>query len=291
MFVGTNYVIRFAVLDQIGGFQPCITEDMATGLAVHASRNPSTGERWKSVYTPDVLAVGEGPASWGPFFAQQWRWAAGTFDTLRRVVWRIFFKIRPKSLLQYTLMLTYYPMAAITWILAISSSMMYLVTGATAILAPWGQFVTLYMMGLVMQFSLYFWNRRFNVSPHEPAGSYGVAGMAISALTAPIYFSALLRILLGKKPNFVVTTKGGTHNLDHISSFRSHYLWATLLVGGLVYGIANGHDHPAMLVWVGTLIVVCLTPIAIATALHIQVLIRNAYASLHLRINGEPKGE
>ncbi len=267
MFVGTNYAIRMSVLDQIGGIQPCITEDMATGLAVHSSRNPKTGVRWKSVYTPDVLAVGEGPDNWGPFFTQQWRWAAGAFDTWRRSVWKVFFKLSPKAMVHYFLILTFYPMAALSWIIAIISSLLYLTTGATAVLAPWGQFVSLYLMTLVMQLSLYFWNRRHNVSPHEPAGSYGVSGMAMSTLTAPIYFSALMGIVLGKKPHFVVTTKGGGATLDRLPAFKLHVQWAVVLIIAVAYGALVGNDHPAMLVWVAVLLLTCVTPLLLFAAL------------------------
>ncbi len=260
MFVGTNYAVRMNVLDQIGGFQPCITEDMATGLAIHTKRNPETGARWKSIYTPDVLAVGEGPDFWAPYFTQQWRWAAGTFDTWRRVVWRIFFKLSPKAMLHYMLMLTYYPMAALTWILGIVSSMTYLTTGATAIIVPWNQFISLFMMLVIMQLSLYFWNRRFNVSPHEPEGSYGVAGMFVSVVTAPIYLSALVGMALGKKVNFVVTTKGSNDNPDWFSTYKIHLQWATVLAAGVAYGIYSQHSHPAMVSWTLILIAICLTP-------------------------------
>ncbi|MDB5166661.1 MAG: glycosyl transferase [Candidatus Saccharibacteria bacterium] len=269
MFVGTNYAVRFATLKQIGGFQPCITEDMATGLAIHSSANPDTGQRWRSVYTPDVLAIGEGPNFWAPYFTQQWRWAAGTFDTWRRVVWRIFWKLSPKAMLHYFLMLTYYPMTALTWLLAVTSSMIYLIWGATAVLAPWGAFIALYLMTLVMQLSLYFWNRRYNVSPHEPSGSYGVAGMVISSLTAPIYLSALIGITVGRKPHFVVTTKGSNDNPDWLPTFKSHGHWAAVLALGLTYGLQRGREHPAMLVWVGVLCLVCIAPMALGLAVAI----------------------
>lgn len=267
MFVGTNYAVRMDVLDQINGFQPCITEDMATGLAIHSRRNPNTGKRWKSIYTPDVLAVGEGPDTWGPFFTQQWRWAAGTFDTWRKVVWRIFHKLSFGAAIHYFLMLTFYPIAAITWLLSVVSSVTYLLTGATAILAPWSQFVSLYLMVVVMQLSLYFWNRRFNVSPHEPAGSYGVGGMFASTIMSPIYYSALLGITFGKKPNFVVTTKGGGDQLDSLGAFTTHIRWALLVGGALSYGIWQGNDHPAMLIWAGALLVICLTPVILGMTL------------------------
>lgn len=267
MFVGTNYAVRMPVLDQIGGFQPCITEDMATGLAIHTRRNPTTGNRWKSVYTPDVLAVGEGPDMWGSYFTQQWRWAAGTFDTWRRVVWRVFFRLSPRVMLHYFLMLTFYPIAALTWLLGVASTMIYLLTGATAILAPWAEFVSLYLMSLVMQLSLYFWNRRFNVSPHEPQGSYGVAGMAITSITAPIYLSALVGMAIGKKVHFVVTTKGGkARRHDAPQTFRIHLLWAGLLAIGMIFGMSLGHNHPAMLIWAVLQIGVCLTPFVLGWA-------------------------
>ena len=40
--------------------------------------NGSTGVRWRSVYTPDVIAVGEGPESFTDYFSQQARWSRGT---------------------------------------------------------------------------------------------------------------------------------------------------------------------------------------------------------------------
>lgn len=263
MFVGTNYAVRVAALRQIGGFQPCITEDMATSLTIHSEHNPETGKSWKSVYTPDVLAVGEGPDYWGPYFTQQWRWAAGTFDTWRRRVWRIFHKIPNRAKLHYLLMMLYYPSVALMWLISAISSMIYLIWGATAILAPWQEFVSLYMMSTCMQLSLYFWNRQYNVSPHEPQGSYGVGGMAISALTAPIYFSALLGVVMGKKASFVVTTKGGSENPDWFKTFKTHLRWAGLLSAALVYGLIHGRNHPAMIIWAVMQIIICLTPFAL----------------------------
>jgi cellulose synthase/poly-beta-1,6-N-acetylglucosamine synthase-like glycosyltransferase len=263
MFVGTNYAVRMSVLNQIYGFQPCITEDMATGLAIHSEHNPVTGHRWKSVYTPDVLAVGEGPDFWGPYFTQQWRWAAGTFDTWRRKVWRVFFRLTPRAMLHYFLMLTFYPIKALEWLLGIVSSMTYLITGATAIIAPWNQFVSLYLMATLMQVSLYVWNRRYNVSPHEPEGTYGVPGMALTALTSPIYLSALIGIAIGRKPHFVVTKKGSDENPDSLQAFKTHLRWAALISAGLIYGILNGHTHPSMIVWAMVQLVICLIPVGL----------------------------
>ncbi|HYH75255.1 MAG TPA: glycosyltransferase family 2 protein [Candidatus Saccharimonadales bacterium] len=277
MFVGTNYAVRTTALDQINGIQPCITEDMATGIAIHAERNPDTNNHWKSVYTPDVLAIGEGPDSWGPYFTQQWRWAAGAFDTWRRSFWKIIFKAHPRTKLHYVLIMTYYPIAALTWLLAVISSAIFLTTGATAVIAPWSEFISLYLMATIMQLSLYFWNRRYNVSPHEAEGSWGVPGIVLSSLAAPIYFSALWGILSGKKPGFVVTQKGSNGvTLDSLASFRTHLQWAAVLMAALAYGAHHGHMHPAMVVWSLCLLAVCFAPLVIATSLAVKVRLQAA---------------
>ena len=126
MFVGTNNVVRIAALKQIGGLYDSITEDMATGFELHRHRNPTTGRHWRSVYTPDVLAVGEGPASWTDFFTQQLRWSRGTYETLFKQYWKAPFTMPPGRLFTYTLMLVYYPMTAVNWLLGILSCFLFL---------------------------------------------------------------------------------------------------------------------------------------------------------------------
>lgn len=258
MFVGTNYAVRTSVLAQIRGFRPYITEDLATGLAIHSQRNPVTGKHWKSVYTPDLLAVGEGPSYWSPFFNQQWRWAAGAFDTWKRMIWRIFFKLPLRSQLHYLLMLLFYPITALTWLLGIVCSLLYLLTGATSIDVAWNQFLSFYLMSTVLQLGLYFWSGRYNVSPHEPLGTYSIPSTLLTTLTQPVYLSAMVGILLGKKPHFVVTAKGKQRNPDSLHTFHLHFKWAAVLLAGLAYGMTHGHHQPALLVWVGIQLATCL---------------------------------
>ncbi|NLG47137.1 glycosyltransferase family 2 protein, partial [Gordonia sp. (in: high G+C Gram-positive bacteria)] len=125
MLVGTNYAIRTAVFDQIGGAQPSITEDLATGLKALTQRNPETGKEWRAVYTPDVLAHGEGPVTWGDYFKQQNRWATGA---IRHVIAGPFIKQmlqmwrHPRRVLHYTLLMAFYPVMGLTWVLGAVNS-------------------------------------------------------------------------------------------------------------------------------------------------------------------------
>ena len=269
MLVGTNYAIRMSVLKQIGGFQACITEDMATGMVIHANHNLATGNPWKSVYTPDVLAIGEGPNSWGSYFTQQWRWAAGTFDTWRRLVWRLMPRYSRARALHYLLILSFYPIVALTWALAVISSALYLVLGASAVSAEFGQVLSLYFTCMILQLSLYFWSRRFNVSPHEPRGSLGISGMVMTALTGPVYLAALIGVIRGKRGSFVVTKKGDTGVHDSIQAFKLSLGWLSLMGIIIAYGIFHAHTNIVMLSWAILTAILCAIPVILG--LHIPL--------------------
>ncbi|NEA63810.1 cellulose synthase catalytic subunit [Streptomyces sp. SID12488] len=270
MFVGTNNVVRIAAVKQIGGLCDSITEDMATGFELHRRRNPRTGHYWRSVYTPDVLAVGEGPASWTDFFTQQTRWSRGTYETLFKQYWKALFTMPPGRLLSYTLMLVYYPMTAVNWFLGILSCFLFLWFGASGTQVAASVWLMLYSDAAALQIGLYLWNRRHNVSPHEPEGSGGLAGMAMSALSAPIYLKSFGAALLRRPSRFVVTPKGGDASPDRLLTFRVHLFWAALLAASLVASVHLGHTHVAMRTWAVLAMAISLAPVGVWIATRLK---------------------
>lgn len=263
MYVGTSNCVRTSVLRQIGGLYDSITEDMATGLEIHRRRNPVTGRRWRSVYTPDVLAVGEGPSSWTDFFSQQLRWSRGTYETLLRQFWRAVWSMSPGRVLNYTLMVTYYPMAAVNWVLGGLSCVLFLGLGASGIDVDSRMWLMLYTDAAALQIGLYIWNRRHNVSPHEPPGSSGTAGMLMSALSAPVYARSLAQALLCRRSRFVVTPKGESVSPDHLGTFRTHLIWAGVFAVSLAASVVFGHEHVAMRVWALLALATALLPLGV----------------------------
>ncbi|GAA4790939.1 cellulose synthase catalytic subunit [Streptomyces ziwulingensis] len=266
MFVGTNNVVRIAAVRQVGGLYDSITEDMATGFEIHHHRNPATGNHWQSVYTPDVLAVGEGPASWTDFFTQQMRWSRGTYETLIRQYRKGAPRMPAGRLLSYTLMLVYYPMTAVNWLLGILSCVLFLWFGASGTEVAASVWLMLYSDAAALQIGLYLWNRRHNVSPHEPQGSGGLAGMAMSALSAPIYLKSLAEAVLRRPSRFVVTPKGDGASPDRLLTFRIHLSWAFLLLASLVASAALDHTHAAMRTWALLAVAISLAPVAVWAA-------------------------
>ncbi|MFJ4599197.1 glycosyltransferase family 2 protein [Streptomyces griseoluteus] len=264
MFVGTSNAVRIGALKQIGGLYDSITEDMATGFEMHRATNPATGRKWRSVYTPDVLAVGEGPNAWTDFFTQQLRWSRGTYETILKQYWKGFATLSPGKLLNYTMMIVFYPMSALNWILAALSCALFLGLGASGVNIDPTVWLMLYGNASALQIGLYLWNRRHNVSPHEPEGSGGIAGMMMSALSAPVYARSLLDAVLRRRSGFVVTPKGDSASPDTLfGTFRIHWFFVAVFAGSLTAGFALDHAHPAMITWAVFALLITASPILV----------------------------
>ncbi len=260
MLVGTNAAVRTSAIKK--GYVDSITEDMATSLRVHATKSP-TGRAWRSVYTPDLVAVGEGPSSWTEFFGQQTRWSAGTFDAILHQVWRVGFRLRPGAMLHYFLMLTYYPSVAIGWIMGITISACYLGFGIVGLRTNASWWLTYYVDVAAMQYCLYRFMRRHNVSPHEPAGSTGLSGMVASALTAPIYARSLIKVIFGRRLSFNVTAKGASASPDRLATFRYSLMWAVVPVVIMIVATIHRRPYFMMMGWTALILTVCLAPVGI----------------------------
>ena len=110
--IGTNHLYRTKCWQQIGGYQDAIIEDHLTAMAVYGAVNPATGNRWRGVYTPDILAVGEGPTTFTDWFAQQMRWSWGMWQIISRHSARMLPKMSLRQRVSYTLLQPFYPLAA-----------------------------------------------------------------------------------------------------------------------------------------------------------------------------------
>ncbi|MEU7909092.1 glycosyltransferase family 2 protein, partial [Actinoplanes sp. NPDC049118] len=255
--------VRISALRSIGGLQDSITEDMATSLVMHSGHNPETGRRWRSVYTPDVLAVGEGPSSWTDYFTQQYRWSRGTDEVAVTSFGKVVRRLGVRRSLHYGLLLSYYPLTALAWLLGAANAACYLVLGAKGVQVPQEVWLMLYVDAALFQIGLYVWNRRHNISPHEEAGSSGLAGMLVSTLSTPIYVSSFVGAVLRRRSNFVVTPKGDSASPDRPHTFRQSLRWAAFFAALLVIAPFAGHVHGAMWAWPALNLFICLLPPAI----------------------------
>jgi len=254
LLIGTNHLYRPAAWREIGGYQDSIIEDHLTSMRVQGTINPVSGNAWRGVYTPDVLAIGEGPESWTDYFNQQKRWAYGIWEILLKRNLRAGIRLRARQRLLYGLVQFYYPSVGSVVLLGTIATAVYLLLGVTSIRLNSLEWLVLWSASMTSWMVLWLWLRRFNLAVHERR-EIGVAGMLLALFAGPIYVVAGVRALLRRPLTYAVTAKGNLKSPDSVRTFRFHLAWAAIAAILLIVSFRLHHDYTALRVW-GTLAVI-----------------------------------
>jgi cellulose synthase (UDP-forming) len=260
LLIGTNHLYRPAAFRQIGGYQDCIVEDHLTSMVIYTAVNQVTGSTWKGIYTPDILAVGEGPATYSDFFSQQKRWAYGVWEIARQHSPSIFRQLPLRKRLSFLATQSHYPTTALSWVSGIFLTAVYLVGGLTVTRLPAMIWAALFLANIAVGFTFFQFTRRFNLVEHERR-SWGLTGMALELVTAPIYVAAAAAQLAGRPLAYVVTAKGTAATGDNLRTFRPHAGWAAVAATSMLAGRALHHNYLSPYLWAGLTLLICITPI------------------------------
>ena len=262
LLIGTNHLYRPAAWAQIGGYQDSIIEDHLTSMRIHGTVNPATGRKWKGVYTPDVLAIGEGPTSWRDYFSQQKRWSYGIWEILlRRRAARSGLSARQS--LMYGCVQFYYPSVAMSLLLGSVATALYMLFGVASIQLDSLTWLGLWSLSLGSWFVLWFWLRRFNLAEHERV-EVGMPGMALALFAGPLYVAAAVAAILRRPLAYAVTAKGKLASGESVATFRLHLWWAAAAATLLGASFVLDHDYLALRVWSAVPLVAGLAPPLIA---------------------------
>lgn len=228
-FVGTNALFRRAAIEDIGGFfEDSHSEDIWTSLFLH--------ERgWKSLFLPQVLAVGDAPRTVDAFFRQQFRWARGGFE--------IFFKRNPllqtlslDQKLQYLHSVSFY-FGGFAVFLFYLLPLLYVYFGWRPLTDPEG---TLHWALRFLPYYLMTFLLTIHLLGHVPRWRTFV--VALSAF--PAHIAACLSVLTGLKFRWSVT---GVirRRADYITSVAPHLFFLLLSLGALPI-LALESDDPVL---------------------------------------------
>lgn len=273
LLIGTNHVYRTQALIGIGGYQDSIIEDHLTSMTLHATVNPRTARRWRGVYTPDVLAVGQAPATWGDFFTQQRRWAYGVADIALRHSWRLSRKLSRRQRVAYTMLQSFYPGVALTWFLGTAVTIGYLTHATTSLrfdVVSWG---LLWSASVATTIVLVLWLRRLNLAPYERRELGGTALVA-TLCAGPIYVAAVTSAVLRRPLAYRVTPKGSASRSDRVGTFRCHLLWLAIVVAALAFSVVAGTDLWVPRFWAS----VTVGASALPSAMHVARTLRDQWA-------------
>jgi cellulose synthase (UDP-forming) len=189
--VGTNVIFRRAAIDDVGGmYTGSKSEDVWTTLHLH--------ERgWRSIYIPDVLAVGDAPETVEAYSKQQLRWATGGFEILLR-----HSPLSPRrrltmdQRLQYLVTATFYltGICPLLLLLVPPLEIYFDLRPMTMELTVWTW--ALYYAGFYVMQILLAW---FAI------GSFKWETLTLATVSFPIYTKALVNVLTGKDEGWHVT--------------------------------------------------------------------------------------
>jgi hypothetical protein len=93
--------------------------------------------------------------------------------------------------------------------------------------------------------------------------SWGLTGVALELITAPVYVAAAAAQLAGRPLTYVVTAKGSAATGDSVRTFRAHLGWAGLAAGSVPAGVALSHSYPSLYFWAAVTLLVTLTPVVL----------------------------
>ncbi len=241
LFIGANHVLRTAAHDSIEGYSGHIVEDHLTGMRFYANQ-------WKSVYVPEILAVGEGPSTWKAYFSQQMRWAYGLIDILFRHSFGIFPKMRKFHIFNYFLLQQYY-FYGIAQVLGILLLCLYFFAGIEVTVMPLVPLLALYISLVVFQQIFFVWLQRFNIDPQIESGLM-LSGRLLNWAAWPVYFIAFVGVLINRRLTYVVTPKGNQQSDDNaLVLFVPHVLLGTITLACLGASVVFSRYAPLLVFW------------------------------------------
>ncbi|WP_432482262.1 glycosyltransferase family 2 protein [Kineococcus esterisolvens] len=250
LMLGANHVVRVCALRSEGFYEGHLTEDLATGIKLHAAG-------WRSTYVPQPLAVGEGPTTWLAYTNQQMRWAFGCFDILRRVTPRRLRQLDWRARLYYLWLQQNY-FSGLAFVTGTALLLAYFATGVPAASMPLMPLLLHYGPYLVWRNAHNWVMNRWNVRPDVERGLM-LPGRVVGTFIQPVYFLALIGVLRGKHLSFKVTPKGGrAPRGGALTAFRPQLTVAAIMLLGMLAGFAQGHVAWAMVAWGAAVVIAML---------------------------------
>lgn len=247
MMLGANHTVRVAALREIGGYEAHLTEDLATGTALHS-------RGWRSRYVAEPLAYGEGPTTLNAYFKQQFRWAKGCVDLLVTSTWRKAVHMPRGLALMYLWLQQFYFTGAAFGIGLVLMTLNF-GFGWEGTRLPLLPFVESYLPLVLMNEVMQWWLQRFNVRPGVERGLY-LRGRVMGALAVPVYLFANVAAIRdrGRHTVFEVTPKAGSFEVrikrrGSASVFRPHVAVTAVSSLGMEAAVVLGHVDVVNFFW------------------------------------------
>lgn len=247
IFIGSNHVIRSKALESVRGYASHIVEDHITGMVLLTTVNEETGDRWKGVYTEEIISYGEGPSRWSSYLSQQLRWAYGLDNIVQHNSARLLRHMHPRRAFGFTLIQSYYGAVAVILVIGLSLTAAHLAFGVDALHVPFSAWISHWVPQFGMSMALWYWLQRFYL--RESDRGLGLRGMLAGIGAMVTYTQALITSALGRKLTYVITPKGEVGIREPLRLFKWHLVSLAFSLTALAWAISQSAGAPTIRFW------------------------------------------
>jgi cellulose synthase (UDP-forming) len=255
--VGTNFVMRRAALQEVGGWdETTATEDLTTSYYIHS-------KGWRSVYSRKCYATGLAPPNLSAYWKQQKRWALGNTSLVRILLSQFLQRGRRSafSLLTFdylwsagfylttvaiSILATWPTILLVTDLLTDGNVLGIVSTSGSSRLSSMGwAYLSLYPFYVVIMFFPYV-NMRLRGYPLRNL----VLVQGLVMITAPVVLKSIKRALFGtSKVHFVTSPKTAEPERGSLLAPQT-IVFLALLITGSVIGRHVWADPQNFLTWI-----------------------------------------
>lgn len=215
--IGSHCTYEVASIIEIGGFQPTRAED-------HLDTVELAALGYRGVFLPEVIAVGDGPESFGTYLGQQFAWAYSLMGILFWHTPRLIGKYGAKRIIQILFAQTWYPLWSITTLVLFLLPAIGILLGEQIANVGYLDYVAHTTGIAAVGFSIWMFSRKWQ----QPQGlNLSWRGVILHIARWPVIVSALVQVLLKVEKPYMITPKGVGGEEEF--SIRMHTFYLALI--------------------------------------------------------------
>ena len=196
--IGSHCTYDVKAILGIGGFQPTRAEDHLDTVCLAAAGR-------EGVYLPEIIAVGDGPETFGTYLAQQFAWAFSMIQVLFKFTPRLIRRYTPRQAIQFLFAQTWYTFWSLSMLIVFTSPLLSLVFNAPISHVSLWTFLLHNSPAALVATVVWWWSRTW----HEPE-KVGLSwrGIVLHMARWVVVLSAFAQVTLRVKKPYMITVKG-----------------------------------------------------------------------------------
>jgi len=196
--IGSHCTYDMKAIRSIGGFQPTRAED-------HLDTVILASKGYEGVFLPEVIAVGDGPETFGTYCAQQFAWAYSMIQVLFSFTPRLIRQYSLRQAIQFLFVQTWYTSWSLATLLLFFAPLLSLAADTPISRVGFVDFFLHSWPAAITGTLIWLWSRRWQ-HPHDLRLSW--RGVALHVARWVTVVNAFVQVVLRVKKPYMITVKG-----------------------------------------------------------------------------------